>query len=79
MISLLTAFVCAWDCCRQQHLHRVVYLALGDSITTGYRLEAGEECFAGQVAKKGYTLVNEAADGERADTLLNKIKTEAST
>ena len=76
MISLLTAFVlCLGLLPATAFAQSPVYLALGDSITTGYRLEAGEESFAEQVAKKGYTLVNEAADGERADTLLNKIKT----
>ena len=51
-----------------------VYLALGDSITTGYRLGEGEQSFAQQVATaKGFTLDNQAKDGETSTTLKQKI------
>ncbi len=41
-----------------------VYLALGDSITTGYGLSANEKSFADLIAEKnGYTLVNQAVNG----------------
>lgn len=41
-----------------------VYLALGDSITTGYGLSANEKGFADLIAEKnGYKLVNRAVNG----------------
>ncbi len=52
------------------------YLALGDSITTGYAPNNTivSSPFADQVAAaQGYTLVNEAADGETSETLKNKL------
>ena len=52
------------------------YLALGDSITTGYAPNNTivSSPFANQVAAaQGYTLVNEAADGETSETLKNKL------
>ncbi len=59
-----------------------VYLALGDSITTGYAppLADGtpqkvESPFADQVAAaQGYTLENMAADGETSASLLEKLQ-----
>ena len=53
-----------------------VYLALGDSITTGYAPgnEKVAKPFASQVAEKnGYTLVNQAQDGETTASLLEKL------
>ena len=41
-----------------------IYLALGDSITTGYGLAASEKGFAKLIAEKnGYKLVNRAVNG----------------
>lgn len=59
-----------------------VYLALGDSITTGYAPPSAdgtsqkvESPFADQVAgAQGYTLENMAADGETSASLLAKLK-----
>lgn len=60
-----------------------VYLALGDSITTGYApLDEGEEesqtvgdPFANQVAEKlRYELVNKAANGETSTSLLGRLQ-----
>ncbi len=43
------------------------YLALGDSITTGYGLKEGEKSFPQIVAEKnGYTLINRAINGNTA-------------
>lgn len=51
------------------------YLALGDSITTGYAPDGKvDRPFADQVAAaQGYTLVNLAADGEISASLLTKL------
>ena len=53
------------------------YLALGDSITTGYAPggAAVAKPFADQVAAQyGYTLVNQAEDGETTASLLQKLE-----
>lgn len=52
------------------------YVALGDSITTGYGLGEGEQSFAEIVAKeKGYTLDDTlAADGATSEELLDVVK-----
>ncbi len=50
-----------------------IYLAIGDSITTGYGLnaEAGETGFAEILAKNnGYTLINKAVDGSTTADIL---------
>ena len=47
------------------------YVALGDSITTGYGLTENETGFAKQVAdSNGYTLTNLAQDGATSTDLL---------
>lgn len=52
-----------------------IYLALGDSITTGYRLNPGEQSFAQQVAEKGFELDSSyATDGETSGMLLSKLQ-----
>lgn len=56
---------------------RPSYLALGDSITTGYAPGGVrvEKTFADQTAERnGYELTNLAADGETARSLLEKLK-----
>lgn len=53
------------------------YLALGDSITTGYAPDGAAVAnpFADQVAAQyGYTLVNQAEDGETTASLLQKLE-----
>ena len=51
------------------------YLALGDSITTGYAPGGTvERPFANQVAGEKYTLTNQAANGETTATLLAKLE-----
>ena len=52
-----------------------VYLALGDSITTGYRLAEGESGFATLVAEvNGYELVNAAVNGATSSDLLQSLE-----
>ncbi len=52
-----------------------VYLALGDSITTGYGLAEGEKGFADIVAEQhGYTLINRAINGNTAAGILQQLK-----
>ena len=54
------------------------YVALGDSITTGYGLAENETGFAKQVAdSNGYTLTNLAQDGATSTDLLEVVKSEA--
>ena len=50
------------------------YVALGDSITTGYGLAENETGFAKQVAgSNGYTLTNLAQDGATSSMLLTSL------
>ena len=50
------------------------YVALGDSITTGYGLAENEAGFARQVAdRNGYTLTNLAQDGATSSMLLTSL------
>ena len=50
------------------------YVALGDSITTGYGLAKNETGFARQVAdRNGYTLTNLAQDGATSSMLLTSL------
>ena len=52
-----------------------VYLALGDSITTGYRLAEDESGFATLVAEaNGYELVNAAVNGATSSDLLESLE-----
>jgi len=53
------------------------YVALGDSISSGYGLEEGTLSFAQQVAQdNGLELTNLAQDGETATSLLDKLQTD---
>lgn len=55
-----------------------VYLALGDSITTGYGLKDGEKSFPEIVAeKKGYALINRAVNGNTASGIIEQMKSPA--
>lgn len=52
-----------------------VYLALGDSITTGYGLKENEKSFPEIVAQtKGYALVNRAVNGNTASGIIEQMK-----
>lgn len=55
---------------------RLIYVALGDSITTGYGLNSPTtESFAALLAEKGnFALTNLAEDGETTETLLQTIQ-----
>ena len=56
----------------------IQYVALGDSITTGYRLGEGEQSFAEIIAaENGYELINLAKDGATSADLLDVIQNEA--
>lgn len=51
-----------------------VYLALGDSITSGFGLKDGELCFAEILAAEfGYTLINEGVEGYTAVSLVRSL------
>ncbi len=51
-----------------------VYLALGDSITTGYGLAEDEMCFAELLAQaNGYALINRAVNGNTAAGILAQL------
>lgn len=51
-----------------------VYVALGDSITTGYGLNEGEKNFAQIVAEaNGYALINHAVNGNTAPGILSQM------
>lgn len=53
------------------------YVALGDSISSGYGLEEGTLSFAQRVAQdNGLELINLAQDGETATSLLDKLQTD---
>ncbi len=52
-----------------------VYLALGDSITTGYGLKEDEKNFPKIVAEAmGYTLINRAVNGNTASGIIEQMK-----
>ena len=56
----------------------ISYVALGDSITTGYGLGEGEQSFAEIIAaENGYELINLAAEGATSADLLDVIQNEA--
>ena len=51
-----------------------VYVALGDSISTGYGLTDSDACFTRQIAaSKSYALKSHAVDGATSSTLLAKL------
>lgn len=52
------------------------YVVLGDSISSGYGLEEGEQSFPQQVAQtNGLTLINLAQNGETSASLLDRLRT----
>lgn len=61
-------------CMAEAPAEPLVYLALGDSISTGYGLAEGEMGFADIVAKEmGYTLINRAINGNTSVGILAQM------
>ena len=74
IIAFLAAFVLAMSALAALAEDPAVYLALGDSITTGYGLAEGEMCFAELVAQaNGYALINRAVNGNTAAGILAQL------
>ena len=70
-------FLCLVPMARAQSENGTSYVALGDSISSGYGLEEGTLSFAQQVAQdNGLELTNLAQDGETATSLLDKLQTD---
>lgn len=82
MISLIMAMVMCFSLLPiTARAANPVYLAIGDSITTGYKsdTEKVSQPFANQLAQaEGYDLTNLSADGETSLTLLGKLKNDGS-
>lgn len=74
IIAFLAACVLAMSALAALAEDPAVYLALGDSITTGYGLAEGEMCFAELVAQaNGYALINRAVNGNTAAGILAQL------
>ena len=74
IFAFLAAFVLAMSSLAALAEDPAVYLALGDSITTGYGLAEGEMCFAELVAQaNGYALINRAVNGNTAAGILAQL------
>lgn len=70
-------FLCLVPMAGAQSEQGTSYVALGDSISSGYGLEEGTLSFAQQVAQyNGLELTNLAQDGETATSLLDKLQTD---
>lgn len=70
-------FLCLIPMAGAQSEQGTSYVALGDSISSGYGLEEGTLSFAQQVAQdNGLELTNLAQDGETATSLLDKLQTD---
>lgn len=82
MISLIMAMVMCFSLLPiTARAANPVYLAIGDSITTGYKsdTEKVSQPFADQLAQaEGYDLTNLSADGETSQTLLGKLMDDGS-
>ena len=82
MISLIMAMVMCFSLLPiTARAANPVYLAIGDSITTGYKsdTEKVSRPFADQLAQaEGYDLTNLSADGETSLTLLGKLMNDGS-
>ena len=75
MAALLLLMVICVSACGALCEDAPVYLALGDSITTGYGLKEGEKGFAEIVAEaNGYTLINRAVNGNTAKGILQQME-----
>lgn len=74
MISLILALCLTFTLSAAFAEEKIVYLALGDSISTGYGLAEGEKGFAEILAEtNGYTLINRAVDGNTATGILAQM------
>lgn len=70
-------FLCLIPMAGAQSGQGTSYVALGDSISSGYGLEEGTLSFAQRVAQdNGLELTNLAQDGETATSLLDKLQTD---
>lgn len=70
-------FLCLVLMAEAQSENGTSYVALGDSISSGYGLEEDTLSFAQQVAQdNGLELTNLAQDGETATSLLDKLQTD---
>lgn len=70
-------FLCLVPMAGAQSEQGTSYVALGDSISSGYGLEEGTLSFAQRVAQdNGLELINLAQDGETATSLLDKLQTD---
>lgn len=59
----------------QQSEGEICYVALGDSISSGYGLEEDEQMFTQQVARvNGFSLISLAQNGETSETLLERLQ-----
>lgn len=73
----LALLLCLMPTAGAQSTQGKSYVALGDSISSGYGLEEGTLSFAQQVAQdNGLELTNLAQDGETATSLLDKLQTD---
>lgn len=73
---LLSLMPMAWA----QSAQEKRYVALGDSISSGYGLNEGETSYTQQVAQaNGLTLTNLAQDGETSASLMDKLQTDQAT
>lgn len=73
----LALLLCLMPTAGAQSTQGKSYVALGDSISSGYGLEDGTLSFAQQVAQdNGLELINLAQDGETATSLLDKLQTD---
>lgn len=76
ILAILAALTLMCTVCIAETLAEpLVYLALGDSISTGYGLAEGEKGFADIVAEEmGYTLINRAINGNTSVGILAQMK-----
>ena len=73
----LALLLCLMPTAGAQSTQGKSYVALGDSISSGYGLEDGTLSFAQQVAQdNGLELTNLAQDGETSTSLLDKLQTD---
>ena len=73
----LALLLCLMPTAGAQSTQGKSYVALGDSISSGYGLEDGTLSFAQQVAQdNGLELTNLAQDGETSASLLDKLQTD---
>lgn len=76
ILAILAALTLMFTVCMAETpAEPLVYLALGDSISTGYGLAEGEKGFADIVAEEmGYTLINRAINGNTSVGILAQLK-----